>query len=132
MPFIGASVKLHLVALLLVVDLAEDQFQQFPERLRFLKSLVARDVVVTATESEQQGIRSSWLELVEPRTVFLFVVAPELRNIRDFLDDDLTGLDDAGGSKSALRCSSTSRRRRSDTPPCSCAAGRRHLFWPRP
>ena len=56
MPFIGARVKLHVVVVLLVVDLAENQLQQFPEGLGFLESLIAGDIVVTAAKSKQQGI----------------------------------------------------------------------------
>ena len=50
------------------MDLAENQLEQFPECLRFLQSLISRNIVVAAAEREKKRVGSRRLQLIESRT----------------------------------------------------------------
>ena len=55
--FVRGSEKLYLITVTLIVNLAEDQLQKFPERLRLLQPLIACDVVVTPPKREEERVR---------------------------------------------------------------------------
>ena len=70
------------------MDLAEDDLEQFPERLGLLQSLVARDVVVATAEGEEQRVRRCGFQLVEPRAFRLVLRASTARDVRDLDEAD--------------------------------------------
>src|SRR5690606_31865984 len=83
--FMATGVELHLVIVAFVVYLAEDQFQQFPESLWLLETLIASDIVVAAAKREQQGVRCGGFELIKPGAILGLVLHAELWNVRYFL-----------------------------------------------
>ena len=82
MAFVRSGKKFDLIAMALVVDLAKDQFEEFPEGLGLLESLIARDVVVASPERKKQGIGCSGLELVEARTILVLLASAKLWQVR--------------------------------------------------
>ena len=73
LAFGGASVEGDLFAAL-IVDFAEDEFEQLPKRLIFLDALVAVDIVVAAAKGEEERIAGGGLELVKARAKALLPV----------------------------------------------------------
>ena len=51
-PLVCARVELDFLGIALVPNLAENQFKQFPKRVRLLESLISRDVVGAPPESK--------------------------------------------------------------------------------
>lgn len=88
MPLRSTGKKLHIIVMLLVVDFAKDEFQQFPKRLRFLETLIACDIVVAAPEGEQERVRCSQFQLIEARSLGFFYLHAEFGNVGSFLELD--------------------------------------------
>lgn len=82
------------------MNLAEDQFQQFPEGFGFLQALVACNVVVATPEGEQQRIGGRRLQLVEARALGVFVGLAVAGQVGDFLVDDLAAYDNLAVAES--------------------------------
>ena len=86
LPFGGAGVKFQIGVFPLIVDLAENELEQFPKGLWLLQPLVARDVIVAAAESKKQRVAGGGLKLIEPRALGFILVAAKSGKVRDFFD----------------------------------------------
>lgn len=70
------------------MNLGEDDLQELPEGVRFLKPLVACDVVVAAAEPEEKRIGRR-LELFKARFLNVFIAASLAWDVGGFFEDDV-------------------------------------------